>query len=455
MRHLISLNCSAHLNHHHRRHACHLRCIRSHEPHRSSHVARPFADPLRSKRKGLDKALYQIEQAVKRARSGEQTAEDDKAIVDLQSLLEAAAARQQQQHSSPAKSSANGRPTRRRRLDLAGTSEMTDSSDDDESESPPRTHLSPVRGLPPQGPSSNHVAVVAGGVNGAAADRRAAAAAGGGAGPEAENLAIDDAENPLQLLARASDLQLSPKPSLGGPASSSVSANIPIRPVQSREALDEAASDVQSFFTAIRVTLDVGDEIDPISMGLVTEEEADALFSFFHKHLAHTRWGMDPLMYTVPFTRSRSAFLFTSIMAASALFIPTAGALSKRLSAHCKALAHRVLEQRHRSVEIVLAFMVNVPWMFPGKHSTDDETCWYVAMATAIAIDLSLHKVLLPADAPLSGNSRGLVRGDCLDPGTALALDGFGDIDPASELGKRFLRRRERCWLALFVLERG
>jgi hypothetical protein len=160
-------------------------------------------------------------------------------------------------------------------------------------------------------------------------------------------------------------------------------------------------------------------------------------------------------MYTPAFTRSRSAFLFTSIMAASALFIPTAGALSKRLSGHVKTLAHRVLVHRHRSVEIILAFMVNVPWMFPGKHSTDDETCWYVAMATTVAIDLSLHKILLPADAPLSGNSRGLARGDCLDPVTALALDGFGDVDTGSELGKRLLRRRERCWIALFVLERG
>jgi len=160
-------------------------------------------------------------------------------------------------------------------------------------------------------------------------------------------------------------------------------------------------------------------------------------------------------MYTVPFTRSRSAFLFTSIMAASALFIPTAGALPRRLSAHVKTLAHRVLAQRHRSVEIVLALMVNVPWLFPGKHSTDDETTWYVAMATTVAIDLSLHKVLLPAEAFATGNLRGLARGDCLDPTTALALDGFPDVDPGSELGNRLLRRRERCWLALFVLERG
>lgn len=118
----------------------------------------------------------------------------------------------------------------------------------------------------------------------------------------------------------------------------------------------------------------------------------------FHKNLAHTRWGLDPKLYTVPFTRSRSAFLCTSIMAASALFRPQHAALSKRLSTHAKNLAHRVVIRRHKSVEIILAFMLNVPWMFPGQHSTDDESPWYVSMATTIAIDLSVHKLLVRSD---------------------------------------------------------
>jgi len=110
---------------------------------------------------------------------------------------------------------------------------------------------------------------------------------------------------------------------------------------------------------------------------------------------------------------------------------------------------------RYRSVEIVLAFMVNVPWMFPGKHSTDDETCWYVSMATTMALDLSLHKILIPLATLSDGHHGGIARADCIDPKVALSLDGFGDVDPESESGRRLLRRRERCWIALFVLERG
>ena len=182
---------------------------------------------------------------------------------------------------------------------------------------------------------------------------------------------------------------------------------------------------------------------------------ADNRLKSFHRNLAHTRWGLDPALYTAAFTRSRSAFLFTSIAAAAALYIPTEGALSRRLSNHGKMLVNRIMVDRYRSVEIVLAFMVNVPWMFPGKHSTDDETCWYVSMATTMALDLSLHKMLVPLASLKDGHHGNLARADCIDPKVALSLDGFGDVDPSSEVGLRLLRRRERCWISLFVLERG
>ncbi|KAK2035317.1 hypothetical protein LX32DRAFT_659350 [Colletotrichum zoysiae] len=364
---------------------------------------------IKNKRKGLDKALYQIEQAIKRARTGEQNSEDDKAIGNLQALLEGSRASRSTTTSSHLRRGSS-------HFDSPNQPDLS-SDDDDELNNTPdsNTYMS----------LHHHTE---------------------------ESLAIDDAENPLQLLARASNLQLSPKPISGlspklpGPGAG--------RKKQHAEQADEDP-EMQSFFTALRLNFDTGDDIDPITMGLVTEEEAESLFAFFHGKLAHTRWGLDPKIYTPSFTRSRSAFLCTSIMAASALFIPSADALSKRLSNHCKTLAHRVIAKRHKSVEIVLAFMVNVPWMFPGQHSTDDETCWYVNMAATIAIDLSLHKVLIPIEVLGSGSHIGLARGDCLDPRTALAMDGFGHIEHTSHLGQRLLRRRERCWIALFVLERG
>ncbi|PHH70642.1 hypothetical protein CDD82_7003 [Ophiocordyceps australis] len=245
-----------------------------------------------------------------------------------------------------------------------------------------------------------------------------------------DGLGVDDAENPLELLARVSYIQ---------PLSKSM--------------LESERQ--QDFFTSARVSLDIGNDIDPISLGLVTQAEADDLFSFFHSKLAHTRWGLDSRIYTVTYVRSRSAFLCTSLMAAAALFMPDAAALSKRLSNHVKTLAHRVMVQRHRSVEIVLAFMVNIPWMFPGKQSTDDEACVYISLATSIAMDLSLHKIIVPFETLEQGSRLSLTRGDCLDTRAALAIDGLGNIDPSSETGSLLLRGRERCWISLFVLERG
>ncbi|KAK1985284.1 hypothetical protein LZ30DRAFT_747294 [Colletotrichum cereale] len=365
---------------------------------------------IKNKRKGLDKALYQIEQAIKRARTGEQNSEDDKAIGNLQALLEGSRATR-----STTASSHLGRGSSH--FDSPDQPDLSSDDDDDVNNTPDsNTYMS----------LHHH---------------------------NEESLAIDDAENPLQLLARASNLQLSPKP-ISGLSPKQPGSRAGRKKQQHVEQSDEDP-EMQSFFTAVRFNFDIGDDIDPITMGLVTEEEAESLFAFFHGKLAHTRWGLDPKIYTPSFTRSRSAFLCTSIMAASALFLPSAGALSKRLSNHCKTLAHRVIAKRHKSVEIVLAFMVNVPWMFPGQHSTDDETCWYVNMAATIAIDLSLHKLLVPMEVLGSGSHVALARGDCLDPRTALAMDGFGHIERTSDLGQRLLRRRERCWIALFVLERG
>jgi hypothetical protein len=152
----------------------------------------------------------------------------------------------------------------------------------------------------------------------------------------------------------------------------------------------------------------------------------------------------------------RSAFLFTSILAASALFLPSTAALSKRLSVHRKNLAHRIMVNRNRSPEIVLAFLVSIPWMSPGKHWADDEACTYLAMALTIAMDISLNKLIIPSPGvQQNGNMGNIAKSECISARKALSLDGFDDVDPSSTWGQRLLRRRERIWLALFTLDRG
>ncbi|CAM1502623.1 Fc.00g073990.m01.CDS01 [Cosmosporella sp. VM-42] len=358
---------------------------------------------IKNKRTGLDKALYQIDQAIKRARSAaQQSPEDEKVVAHLRELLNGTGADDR----SPSQTSSAAR------FNTADVEEEFYSGDEDDEEEE-------------QDPVSMPDFIQR----------------------TEESLAIDDAENPLQLLARASYIQPSPDSRHG-----SSPGQPPLAP---NRAQLEPEDDIQAFFAPARAHLDIGRDVDPVALGLVTDEEAHSLFTFFHRNLAHTRWGLDPRLYSMEFTRSRSAFLFTSIMAVSALFTPTAAALSKRLSNHTRALAHRVINHQYKSVEIVLAYLVNVPWMFPGQHSTDDETCAYISLANTVATDLSLHKVLVSPELLGPGSGVALARGDCLDPRAALAMDGFPDVEPWSEQGRLLLRNRERCWLSLFVLERG
>jgi hypothetical protein len=175
----------------------------------------------------------------------------------------------------------------------------------------------------------------------------------------------------------------------------------------------------------------------------------------FHEKLAHTRWGLDPFVHTLDFVRGQSAFLLTSLLLASARFMPSASALAKRLLIHRKYLVEQVIAKRFRSVEIVLAFMVNIPWMHPLEQAADDDTGVFISIALSIALDLSLNKIITPSQSFGPDLHKKIPKADCIEAKKALAMDGFEEIDTQSLWAQRLLRRRERAWIALFVLERG
>lgn len=76
---------------------------------------------------------------------------------------------------------------------------------------------------------------------------------------EMGNVALDDAENPLQLLARASDL-----------------ADTATKQLHMPPPLVETG-ELRRFFGPFQPRLDVGSDIDPIDGGLVTQEEVTLL----------------------------------------------------------------------------------------------------------------------------------------------------------------------------------
>lgn len=138
-----------------------------------------------------------------------------------------------------------------------------------------------------------------------------------------ENLALDDAENPLQLLARASDLQLSPvgvrhmpkspplisvAPSLSLPQGLAVDPGDRSRSQdrgrdQSRDSnaeLDRREQSAKSFFVPARANLDVGDDLDPVELGLVTFDESESLFSLYVLSLASLLALISPVNTAFP-----------------------------------------------------------------------------------------------------------------------------------------------------------
>ena len=92
-------------------------------------------------------------------------------------------------------------------------------------------------------------------------------------------LGLNDAENPLQLLARVSDLQRAIQ---GRPQGST-----PLIPASSLPTVLMEHSTIpsrvgtESFFVAVKASLDIGPDVDPIELGLVTIEESAELFTLY------------------------------------------------------------------------------------------------------------------------------------------------------------------------------
>ncbi|KAF3024662.1 hypothetical protein E8E15_009727 [Penicillium rubens] len=263
---------------------------------------------VKNKRKGLEKAIHQIEQAIKRPKVDSSDDEAQRAISVLQELL----------------GQAQGQLIQNEHGHKRGVSEA---SDHPRMTSPRDIHAE-------------------------------------------ESLTLDDAENPLQLLARASDLQLSPTGMRRAPKSP-----VPLSEGPSfMQSTSQGEPGAKSFFVPTRANLDIGPEVDPIELGLVTFDESESLFS-----------------------------------------------LCSPISAVCCCFVQETVE----------------------------------ALQMPREANLSLNKIVSPSSSFDPELMNRLARAECIDAKRALHMDGFDDVDPSSEWGLRLLRRRERAWIALYVVERG
>jgi hypothetical protein len=179
-----------------------------------------------SKRDGLEKAVYRIEQAIKKkSRNHGSQSEDDQNTIHLQNLLNEAQGLLPTQSPDIIDPAFRSQDVRQHQHSLLQHNQL---------------------GLM-TGPEQN------------------------GVQNQDDHFSVDDAENPLQLLARASDLS-------GPPNQASYTPNLRSPISLSRHVNSGRDLDLQNFFGPFRPSLDIGSENDPIDMGLVTEDESVALF---------------------------------------------------------------------------------------------------------------------------------------------------------------------------------
>lgn len=190
--------------------------------------------------------MYQVEQAVKRVKTeGGERPEDRDIVARLRALLDEAEAR-------------DGQGNHRQRNVLDDPSTRMFDDDMDEGSSNDDADDASDMGSTPELTQANE-----------------------------DPLAVDDAENPLQLLARASYFQPPEEPRNPPP---------PQPPMDLRQQLAgtpgsgtagtpgaggsvSGSKDLHGFFAPARVNLDVGEDVDPVYLGLATLEEAEALFA--------------------------------------------------------------------------------------------------------------------------------------------------------------------------------
>lgn len=125
---------------------------------------------------------------------------------------------------------------------------------------------------------------------------------------------------------------------------------------------------------------------DPITMGLITEDDANALFELFFLRLNPFICLFDPVLHSVEHVRKSCPFLFTCIIMAGCKF------WKPHLYPACQQLAHdtcvKVFATGIKSIGIVQSFACMTYWKEP-----DDQNTWtYIGYACRMAIELGLNR---------------------------------------------------------------
>lgn len=166
------------------------------------------------------------------------------------------------------------------------------------------------------------------------------------------------------------------------------------------------------------------------------------------------------MLHTIEFVRSRSALLFTWILAISAQYDYHSGAISKRLRIHGEHLSKHVHASGFKSVEIAQGYYISLLSSAPANTMAEERSWLYTIHAFGLAAELGLDREarssglfnnLVGLKISLRGSSR---RYQDMDSSVAGSSE---DVDRPEDPTyiERLARNRERTWLRILLWERA
>ncbi|KAJ5608756.1 hypothetical protein N7528_009323 [Penicillium herquei] len=198
--------------------------------------------------------------------------------------------------------------------------------------------------------------------------------------------------------------------------------------------------------------LDVGPDVDPIDLGLITVEEADHLFPIYFTRLHPINGILDPILHTPEFVRSRSALLFTWVLALTAQFDHGCASIAKRLRLHGEKLSRHVHTCGFKSVEIVQGYYISLLSATPAETLAEERSWLYTMYAFGVAAELGLDQYFESNQAhdslfPLNQGH----------PNLSTTESRSGEIlnQRDSSYEQRLIRNRERTWFRILLWERA
>ncbi|KAJ5414125.1 hypothetical protein N7509_000752 [Penicillium cosmopolitanum] len=201
---------------------------------------------------------------------------------------------------------------------------------------------------------------------------------------------------------------------------------------------------------------DVGPDLDPVELGLVTMDEANYLFPIYFTRLHPINGILDPMLHTPEFVRARSSLLFTWILTLTALFENNCAPIAERLRLHGEKLSRYVHSCGLKSVEIVQGYYISLLSATPAKTLAEERSWLYTMYAIGVATDLGMDQEAEHDRSELSEeqDDQGLQSPFAGSKGrTRQSI--AGTLPENTVYEQRLLRNRERTWLRILLWDRA